>query len=247
MPGQPTAAIVVIGNEILSGRTRDSNLTYIAERLSAMGIVLAEARIVPDREEAIAAAVNACRAVYTYVFTTGGIGPTHDDITARSVAMAFGVPIERNADAVARLERQYPEGGLNAARLGMADVPAGAELIDNPVSGAPGFRIENVFVLAGVPAIMKAMFDGLSLTGGPPILSRTISCFLTEGGIAGGLAEIQARSPAADIGSYPFFRSGAFGTTLVVRGTDGEAVEAAAEEIRRLIAELGAEPIEQGP
>lgn len=247
MPDQPTAAVLVIGNEILSGRTHESNLSYIAEKLSAMGIVLSEARIVPDREEAIAAALNACRAAYTYVFTTGGIGPTHDDITARSVAQAFGVPIERNADAVARLERQYPEGGLNAARLGMADIPAGAELIENPVSGAPGFRLGNVYVLAGVPSIMKAMFDGLSLTGGPPIATRTISCFLTEGGIAGGLAAVQARHPAADIGSYPFFRTGAFGTTLVVRGTDVAAVESAAEEIRALIAELGAEPIEQGP
>ena len=247
MPEQPTAAVLVIGNEILSGRTRDANLPYIAGKLSAMGIVLAEARVVPDREDAIAEAVNACRAAYTYVFTTGGIGPTHDDITARSVAAAFGLPLERSPDAVARLKRQYPQGGLNAARLTMADVPAGAALIDNPVSGAPGFCIGNVYVLAGVPSIMQAMFDGLSLAGGPPIFTRTVSCFLTEGGIAGGLAEIQERHGQTDIGSYPFFRSGSFGTTLVVRGTDSQAVEAAAQEIRELIAGLGGEPIEQGP
>ena len=247
MPDQPTAAVLIIGNEILSGRTRDSNLPYIAEKLSAMGIALREARVVADREEAIMEAVNACRAAYTYVFTTGGIGPTHDDITSRSVAAALGVPVTRNKQAVARLERQYVAGGLNAARLKMADLPDGATLIDNPVSGAPGFQIENVYVLAGVPDIMKAMFDGLNLTGGPPILTRAISCFVTEGGIAGDLAKIQDRFPEADIGSYPFFRSGSFGTTLVIRGTDGETVEAAAAAIRTLIESYGAEPIEQGP
>jgi len=247
MPDQPTAAVLIIGNEILSGRTRDANLPYIAERLSAMGIVLAEARVVADREEAIITALNACRAAYTYVFTTGGIGPTHDDITARSVAAAFGVPIARHPDAVARLERQYVTGGLNTARLKMADLPKGATLIDNPVSGAPGFCVGNVFVLAGVPDIMKAMFDGLNLTGGPPILTRAISCFVTEGGIAGDLAKIQNRFPAADIGSYPFFRSGSFGTTLVIRGIDERAVEAAAAAVRALIESYGAEPIEQGP
>ena len=247
MAERPTAAVLIIGNEILSGRTHDANLPYIAEKLSAMGIVLEEARVVPDREEAIVEAVNACRAAHTYVLTTGGIGPTHDDITARSVAAAFNLPVERHPQAVERLQRQYAAGGLNAARLKMADLPKGAALIDNPVSGAPGFQIENVYVLAGVPDIMKAMFDGLNLTGGPPIVTRAISCFVTEGGIAGGLAEIQRRFPAADIGSYPFFRSGSFGTTLVVRGTDRDAVEAAAAAIRELIESYGAEPIEQGP
>src|SRR5215468_7881520 len=156
-----TAAVLIIGNEILSGRTKDVNLGYIAENLTRLGIRLREARVVADIEEEIIAAVNACRARYDYVFTTGGIGPTHDDITADSVARAFGLPLVLDPRAKAILERHYPPGGLNEARLRMAHVPEGAALIENPVSSAPGFRIANVYVMAGVPSVMRAMFDGL--------------------------------------------------------------------------------------
>jgi molybdenum cofactor synthesis domain-containing protein len=250
MGDQPvTAAVLVIGNEILSGRTVDANLSYIAARLNTIGIRLLEARVVPDRIEAIVAAVNACREAHTYVFTTGGIGPTHDDITARAVAAAFGVPIERNREAVARLTRHYSDGGLNEARLSMADMPVGAVLIDNPVSQAPGFQLGNVFVLAGVPVIMQAMFDGLigHLRGGAKIHSRTVSCYLAEGTIAAELAAVQSRFPEIEIGSYPFFRARRFGTSLVLRGEDESGVAKAAAEVHALIVGCGGEPLEQDP
>ncbi|NNG04762.1 MAG: competence/damage-inducible protein A [Inquilinus sp.] len=241
-----TAALLIIGNEILSGRTHDANLPYVAEKLGARGIRLAEARVVADDEAEIVAAVNALRARYDHLFTTGGIGPTHDDITAQCVAKAFGVAIERNAEAVALLERHYPPGQLNEARLRMATIPAGATLIDNPVSKAPGFRMGNVFVMAGVPKIMQAMLDGLlpGLTGGPPVLSRSIAASVAEGTLAGPLAEIQARHPAVEIGSYPYFRAGAFGVSIVLRGTDPAPLDAAAAEVAAAMRALGAEPIE---
>jgi len=249
MPEPVTAALVIIGNEILSGRTRDANLSYLAAKLNEMGIRLAEVRVVPDVEDRIVAAVNACREAYSYVFTTGGIGPTHDDITSQAVAKAFGVAFTRNPEAVARLARQYAGGDLNDARLAMADMPEGALLIDNPVSGAPGFQIGNVFVLAGVPVIMQAMFEGLRgrLAGGRPILTRTVSCYLAEGTIAPGLAEVQRRFPAVEIGSYPFFRSGRFGASLVLRGEDESLLARAGEDIRALIRGLGGEPMEADP
>ncbi|HSK39399.1 MAG TPA: competence/damage-inducible protein A, partial [Arenibaculum sp.] len=189
-----TAAVIVIGNEILSGRTQDANLGYMARRLTELGIRLREARVIADDPDEIVAAVNALRSRYDHVFTTGGIGPTHDDITSGCVAKAFGVELERNAEAVRRLEAHYGDPSmLNAARLRMAEIPVGATLIDNPVSAAPGFRIGNVHVLAGVPSIMRAMFDGIApgLRGGPPIHARTVSCALAEGTLAEGLGALQ--------------------------------------------------------
>lgn len=228
-----TAAVIIIGNEILSGRTQDANLAWLATRLGAAGIQVREARVVPDDEAEIVAAVNAVRARYDHVFTTGGIGPTHDDITAACIAKAFGLPFGRNAEAERRLIAYYPPERLNEARLRMADMPQGAELIDNPVSAAPGFRIGNVHVLPGVPRIMQAMVDGLlpKLKGGPPVLSRTIVAFYPEGEIARPLADIQARHDAVEIGSYPFMRFGQFGTSLVFRGTDRARVDAAVADL----------------
>ena len=242
------AAIVIIGNEVLSGRTQDQNLQFLADKLGALGIVVEEARVVRDDEDAIGDAVNACRQRYEYVFTTGGIGPTHDDRTAASIAKAFGVALLRNPRAVALLEQQYAPGEINEARLKMADIPDGATLLDNPVSRAPGFLIENVFVLPGVPSIMRAMFDGLRfrLRGGAPVASLTISAFTTEGSIATPLAALQARHRAVEIGSYPFVRSGRFGVSLVVRATDRTAVEKAADDIIALLRGLDIEPIRDG-
>ncbi len=244
-----TAAVLIIGNEILSGRTKDVNLGYLAEELTKVGVRLREARVVADVEGEIVAAVNECRSRYDYVFTTGGIGPTHDDITSGSVAKAFGVPLILDEQARAVLARNYPPGGLNEARLRMAHVPEGAALIDNPVSAAPGFRMGNVFVMAGVPSIMRAMFDGVkgTLVGGRPVLSLTVSAHLGEGIIAAGLGALQQRYTDLDIGSYPFFRAGRFGASFVLRGTERSQLDAAAAELRHLIAALGAEPIEGEP
>ncbi|MBP2227996.1 molybdenum cofactor synthesis domain-containing protein [Azospirillum agricola] len=241
----PTAAVLVIGNEILSGRTKDANLGHIAEALSGIGVRLREARVVADVEEEIVAAVNALRARYTYVFTTGGIGPTHDDITSACVAKAFGVALERNPEAVARLERHYGSAQhLNEARLRMANIPAGGILIDNPISQAPGFQLGNVFVLAGVPNIMQAMLDGLlpRLAGGPELHARTVACELAEGVIAAELGALQDRHPELEIGSYPYFRNGFFGVSLVLRGTDEAEVAATADELAGIVRRLGGTP-----
>ena len=237
-----TACLLIIGNEILSGRTQDANLAFIGRRCDDLGIRLREVRVIPDEEEIIIAAVNGCRKAFDYVFTTGGIGPTHDDITAASVAGAFNVALEQNAGAVAAMQRYYKEPGmLNDARLRMANIPAGAKLIDNPVSGAPGFQIENVFVLPGVPLIMQAMFDGMTgrLVGGAPVITESITTNLREGALAGGLARIQENYPDVTIGSYPFFRKGKLGVNLVMRATQREKLDDSAEEIRQLIKTLG--------
>lgn len=241
-----TAAVLIIGNEILSGRTQDVNLGFLARELGQLGIRVREARVVPDVEAEIVAAVNHCRHRYDLVFTTGGIGPTHDDITSPSVAKAFGVEWVRHPEAVQLLARHYEGAMLNEARLRMATVPEGARLIDNPVSTAPGFQIGNVYVLAGVPSIMRAMFDGLKsrLPGGRAVASRTVSTFLGEGTIAEALGALQARFPGLEIGSYPFFRRGKFGTSLVIRGTDETDLDAAAEGLRALIRNHGDDPIE---
>ena len=248
-PGGPkTASVVIIGNEILSGRTEDKNLAFLATRLGELGISVREIRVVADEEIAIGAAINACRAAYDYVFTTGGIGPTHDDITAQSVAKAFGVDLLLDSRALARLQHYYGAGELNDARRRMAFVPEGATLIDNPISHAPGFQLGNVFVLAGVPAIMRAMFEGLRdrLVGGPPILTRAISAYLPEGLIATPLARLQQAYGDVEIGSYPypFFRAQRLGSRIVLRGTDAPRLDAASEDLRRLIRELDAEPVE---
>lgn len=244
-----TAALLIVGNEILSGRTKDANLHFIAEKLGEMGIRLAETRIVPDVAGEIIDAVNALRGKYTYVFTTGGIGPTHDDITAECVARAFGVALVQNPEARRRLEERWAESGIeiNEARLRMANVPEGAVLIDNPVSAAPGFQIGNVFVMAGVPKIMQAMFNGLRdrLVGGDPLLSRTIACDLPEGALAGGLGAVQARHPQVDIGSYPSYAGTGFRVALVLRHTDEVVLAAAVEDVCALIRSLGAESEEQ--
>ncbi|MGF1476972.1 MAG: competence/damage-inducible protein A [Geminicoccaceae bacterium] len=230
-----TAALVIIGNEILSGRTRDANLPYLAEKLNGAGIRLREVRIVPDIEAEIVDAVNACRAKHDHVFTTGGIGPTHDDITAAAIAKAFGRALERNAEAERRLLAYYDPAMVTEARMSMADMPEGVALIDNPVSVAPGFSIENVHVLAGVPKIMAAMVDGLvpKLEGGTPIVSRAVTLFAPEGQIAPILRSVQDQNPDLDIGSYPFFRQARFGTSVVVRGTDGQAIDGAIAAITR--------------
>lgn len=244
-----TAAALVIGNEILSGRTQDANLAYLGQQLNLLGIRLREARVVADVEADIVAAVNELRARYDYLFTTGGIGPTHDDITSECVAKAFGVPLIRHPEAERRLRAHYAPDKINEARLRMANTPAGATLIDNPVSVAPGYRMENVFVLAGVPAIMRAMFDSLKsqLTGGAPVLSVTVPAYLAEGTIAKDLGALQERFADIEIGSYPFFRLGRFGTSLVLRGTNQARLDRAAEEVRQLVRALGAEPLDHEP
>ncbi len=240
-----TAALVIIGDEILSGRTQDANLSYIATWLGKLGIQMAEARVVPDRQEAIVEAVNALRAAHDYVFTTGGIGPTHDDITADAIAAAFGVEIHYHEEALALLQAHYEAGQLNEARLRMARIPVGATLIDNPVSKAPGFQIGNVFVLAGIPRINQAMLESLRnrLVGGPPLQSRAVAALLPEGEVADGLRTVQEHFPDVAIGSYPYYRNKSFGVTLVLRSTDPAHLEAAYGEVVALIRSCGAEPV----
>jgi len=220
----PTAAMLVIGDEILTGRTRDANMHHLAQALVGRGIKLSEVRIVPDIHDRIVAAVNDLRAGHDQLFTSGGIGPTHDDITADAVAAAFGVPIGVREDARAILAAHYARTGLelNAARLRMARIPDGARLIENPVSAAPGFTLGNVHVMAGVPAIFQAMVAGFlpTLTGGNPLLSQGVDIHKGEGEIAQALADLAAQYPDLSFGSYPWNRSGAYGTQIVVRGSD---------------------------
>jgi molybdenum cofactor synthesis domain-containing protein len=238
-----TAAVIIIGNEILSGRTRDTNLPYLGRRLAELGIPLLEACVIPDDEPAIINTVNLYRKRFTYVFTTGGIGPTHDDITSASVAKAFSVPLEKNPQAVACLENYYEPGTINDARMKMAQIPAGATLIRNPVSAAPGFQIENVFVLPGVPEIMQAMFEGMTdrLAGGPPVLTRSIATNLRESALAEGLEKIQKLHPEVAIGSYPYFRMGRLGVNLVMRSIHAASINQVYEAVENLIQELGGE------
>lgn len=237
----PTAAMLVIGDEILSGRTRDSNMHHLAGVLTERGIDLREVRVVSDDADAITAAVRALSAAFTHVFTSGGIGPTHDDITADNVARAFGVPIGVRADARALLEAHYEKNGqtLNEARLRMARIPEGATLIDNPVSAAPGFTLENVHVMAGVPRIFEAMLQSVlpRLTGGAPVRSQSLMVMRPEGDIAGPLAELAARYPDLSMGSYPFQREGAFGSNVVLRGTETDRLDAAMAELQGLFPE----------
>lgn len=231
-----TAAILVIGDEILSGRTKDKNIGYIAEYLTRIGIDIGEVRVVPDVEAEIVAAIDALRKRYTYLFTTGGIGPTHDDITADCVARAFGVGISVNDEAVAMMLERLSREDLNEARLRMARIPHGAALIANPVSKAPGFRIENVIVMAGVPAIMQAMLDVVAptLATGVPLTSETVVVNEKEGDVASPLRLIQDAAPNVQIGSYPFFEEGRYGTRIVVRSRDPQAARKVAVEVEAM-------------
>jgi molybdenum cofactor synthesis domain-containing protein len=241
-PTTVTAAVLVIGDEILSGRTRDRNIGYVAEYLARIGVDVREARVVPDIEEEIVAAVTALRTRYDYVVTTGGIGPTHDDITADAVARAFGVPIGEDPRALATMMERYAPDDLTPARRRMARVPAGAELIDNPISKAPGFRIGNVFVLAGVPSVMQAMLDFAvkSMKTGAVMLIETIEAgAVPEGRYGDALATIAEAHPYVSIGSYPSFKDGRFNNQIVVRGKDVAAVAAARTVIEAMLVSLG--------
>ncbi len=244
-----TASLLVIGNEILSGKTSDKNLNYIAKKLAGMGITFVEARVVRDIQDEIVSALNELRKKHDYVFTTGGIGPTHDDITVEAVAKAFGVPVEEHPLARAKLEEYYRERGsdLNDARLRMAKFPAGAELVENPLTAAPGCKIENVFVLAGIPSIMQVMFDyaSQSLQKGRKIHSKTIYCDLVEGNLAAKLTEIQNDNMDTDIGSYPYVYKGKYAVSLVVRSTDKDAVNSTAKKIEAMVVELGGKFLEE--
>lgn len=239
-----TAAMLVIGDEILSGRTQDSNSNYVARQLTSLGIDLKEVRVVGDDEDEIVAALNALRSRYDFVFTTGGIGPTHDDITADAVAKAFGVGIGYHPEAYAALEARYEKGQFNEARKRMARIPDGGTLIKNSASVAPGFQVGNVFVMAGVPMVMRAMMEEVvtRLPRGETVKSITVSADLPEGAIAAGLADIQKAYPQTAIGSYPWYREGRFGAQLVARSRDANAVEAAATAIEAMIVKLGAVP-----
>ena len=243
-PDLVTAAVLVIGDEILSGRTQDTNSGAIARFLGALGIDLKEIRTVGDVEAEIAAALNALRGRYTYVFTTGGIGPTHDDITADAVAKAFGVGIDINEEALALLRTRIKPQDMNEMRKRMARIPFGASLIKNSVSAAPGFQIENVFVMAGVPGIMRAMLEDIAprLARGQVVLAITIAARVGEGTIAAELARVQREFPALSIGSYPFYREDGFGVQLVVRGRDQVSVEQAALAVEDILRQAGAEP-----
>jgi molybdopterin-biosynthesis enzyme MoeA-like protein len=241
MAASVTAALLVIGDEILSGRTKDKNIGYIAEYLTGIGIDLLEVRVVPDIEAEIVSAINALRERYTYLFTTGGIGPTHDDITADSVGVAFGVPVDHDPRAVALLGERYQPGELNEARLRMARIPQGADLIENPISKAPGFRIGNVIVMAGVPSIMQAMLDRVAptLSTGDRMVIETLEAgSLGEGVYSAGLAAIAQAHPKVSIGSYPSFTATGFRNQIVVRGKEAAAVTEAARAVEALVASL---------
>jgi molybdenum cofactor synthesis domain-containing protein len=240
-PTTVTAAVLVIGDEILSGRTKDRNLGYIAEYLAKIGVDVREARVVPDVEDEIVAAVNALRARYDYLITTGGIGPTHDDITADSIGRAFGVPVGEDPRAIAIMLERYAPADLTPARRRMARMPEGADLIENPISRAPGFHIGNVYVLAGVPAVMQAMLDFAvkSMKTGALMLVEVIAAgSLPEGLYGEALGAIASAHPNVAIGSYPSFRDGRFNNQIVVRGKDEEAVAAARRAVEEMVAAL---------
>jgi molybdenum cofactor synthesis domain-containing protein len=240
-PETVTAALLVIGEEILSGRTRDENIGYVASYLTRVGIALREVRVVADVEAEIIAAVNELRRRFTYVFTTGGIGPTHDDVTTDAIAKAFEVDASVRDDAVAAMRLQYTEEDLTPARLRMARIPAGAELIHNAVSRAPGYRLENVIVMAGVPRVMQVMLDEVMprLAKGRPMLARAVRVDAPEGDVAPPLAALQAAHPEVQMGSYPFFEHRRFGTYIVLRTTDEGCLESALRALWEVIAREG--------
>ena len=239
----PTAGILVIGDEILSGRTKDKNIGWLADELTALGISLRQARIIADDRQTIIDNVRALSEAYDYVFTSGGIGPTHDDITTESIACAFGVEVIRHPEAEARLLKHYQGTDIefNEARQKMADIPEGATLIDNPVSAAPGYQIENVFVMAGVPSILQSMFHGFSarLTGGVQPRRITVQCAIGEGTIANIMQAISDQFPEVSVGSYPWFKPGQFGTAVVLTSTDSERAGQAAEALMTQVREQG--------
>ena len=237
-----TASVLVIGNEILSGRTQDVNLQHIALELGKRGVRVREARVIPDDADVIVAAVNEARAGFDYVFTTGGIGPTHDDITAECIATAFDVPLVTNETIAARIRGRPASPEVMASRMRMARVPEGATLIDNLTGGPQGFRVDNVYVMAGIPAVMRAMLATVELAGGAVVQSRSVTAYLGESEVAAGLTAIQERHPDIDLGSYPFARDNRYGTTLVLRGTDPKTLDAMLEEVKQLIVDAGETP-----
>lgn len=247
---QWNAALLVIGDEILSGRTQDRNIAQVALWLNEQGIRLREVRVVPDDIGSIAAAVNALRTSYDYLFTTGGIGPTHDDITVDAMATAFGVEVIEHPEARRILENYYRDrpGGLTEARLRMARTPQGAELIQNPSSGAPGVKIENVYILAGVPQIAASMLEALrgKLEGGRPVVSVTVGARAAESDVADLLRETEAANPGVAIGSYPFFRDGSYGANFVIRSEDADLARRTGDELSGRLRDAGFEPVEGG-
>ena len=242
-----SAAILIIGNEILSGRTKDTNTSTIAVWLNSIGIKVQEVRVVPDLEEKIVNSINLLRKNFNYVFTTGGIGPTHDDITASSISKAFNLKYEPHKEAMALLEKYYKPGEFNEGRQKMAWMPANANLIFNPTSGAPGFNVENVFCLPGVPSILKSMLGGIThkLTGGEPIISQTISLRTVESEISKSLSNIQDNNKDVDIGSYPFFRAGRLGVAIVLRCSEQNKIDKCNLEIIKFVKEKNIEIVEK--
>ena len=241
------AGIIIIGNEILSGRTQDTNTSTLSIWLNSLGIKVQEVRVIPDTEETIIKTVNELRKKYNYIFTTGGIGPTHDDITASSVSKAFNLTYGPHKEAMSILEKYYKPGEFNEGRKKMACMPTDANLILNPTSGAPGFNVENVFCLPGVPSILKSMFGGIShkLIGGNPILSQTINLRTVESEIAKSLSEVQTKNKDVDIGSYPFFRAGKLGVAIVLRSSDQNKIDKCNLEIQNFIKEKNIEVVEK--
>ena len=241
--GNPTAAILVIGDEILSGRTKDKNIGWLAEQLTSLGISLCEARVIADDRDIIISHVRTLSSAYDYLFTSGGIGPTHDDITTESIAAAFGVKVIRHPEAEARLVAHYKDTDIpfNEARQKMADIPETAELIDNPVSAAPGFRLENVYVMAGVPSILQSMFAGYadSLTGGVQPVRITVQCQIGEGTIAEIMSAVSCAFSDVSVGSYPWFKPGQFGTAVVLTGLNRDEVTEASEILAQKVRDAG--------
>ena len=231
------ASLIIIGNEILSGRTQDKNLSYLANWLNEIGIQLAEVRVIRDEEEIVVETVNYLRSTYDYVFTTGGIGPTHDDITSLCIAKAFGVELEINSGALGILKEYYKDGELTDARMKMTKMPVGSELIENPVSRAPGFKMDNVFVLAGIPSIMQGMLEGARkhLTVGEVVKSKSIDVFTPESNVADALTDLQNKYAEVEIGSYPFNKDNRFGTSVVMRSSDETKLKICESELKELM------------
>lgn len=240
-----TGCLLIIGNEILSGRTQDANLAYMARELNELGVRMVHARVIPDIEDIIIDTVNECRATYDNVFTTGGIGPTHDDITADCIAKAFNTALYFHPDIVELISQREAPPDVMEARLRMARIPEGATLIENPTGGPPGFQIENVYVMAGVPMVMQAMVSSLTkerLGGGDPVRSRSVGAYLSEGQVAARLKSIQDEHPDIDLGSYPFYKPEGYGTNLVMRGANEAELDVMLEQVKTMIVELGGEP-----